>query len=222
TLHADEPTPEVDWSAGAVSLLSTARPWPETGRPRRAGVSAFGMGGTNAHVIVEQADTEHTEHAEPAAHADPERAESAPADDAGARGTEHEALPWVVAGKTERALTAQAARLRDHLERHPELRPLDVAGTLVDGRAALEHRAVVVGADRTELLAGLDQLARDAEGAGRPDGAHVVRGTVTPAADRPVFVFPGQGAQWVGMARELMASAPVFAESMARCGEALA
>ncbi|MEU3961096.1 type I polyketide synthase [Streptomyces buecherae] len=219
TLHADEPTPEVDWSAGAVSLLSTARPWPETGRPRRAGVSAFGMGGTNAHVIVEQADTEHAEHA---AHADPERAAPAPADDAGAWGTEHGVLPWVVAGKTERALTAQAARLRDHLERHPELDPLDVAGTLVGGRAALEHRAVVIGADRTELLAGLDQLARDAEGAGGPDGAHVVRGTVTPAADRPVFVFPGQGAQWVGMARELMASAPVFAESMERCGEALA
>ncbi|WP_449344031.1 type I polyketide synthase [Streptomyces pactum] len=199
TLHADEPTPEVDWSAGAVSLLTAPRPWPATGRPRRAGVSAFGMGGTNAHVILEQP--------EPATDAD-EPGEGTPA--------EPGVLPWIVSGRTGPALLAQAERLRAHLAARPDAAPRDVAASLATTRAHLEHRAVVIGADRDALLAGLAGLARDEESAG------VVRGTAAPGGDRPVFVFPGQGAQWVGMARELMEAAPVFAESMERCGRALA
>ncbi|MFT2018187.1 type I polyketide synthase [Streptomyces sp. 796.1] len=230
TLHADEPTPEVDWESGAVALLDRSRPWPRTGRPRRAGVSAFGMGGTNAHVIVEQADPEQTGQptpirpapaAEPAAEPTTVATDTptAPADataPAGGAPAHPTVLPWVLSGKTERALRAQAERLVAHLTERPELAPLDVAGSLATTRAALEHRAVVIGADRTELLTGLTHLARDTEA---PD---VVRGTVNAGADRPVFVFPGQGAQWVGMARELRSAEPVFAAELSRCGDALA
>ncbi len=133
TLHADEPTPQVDWSSGTVRLLTEAREWrAEDDRPLRAGVSAFGFSGTNAHVILEQ-------------HRPVPREETAPA---------ITAAPWLVSGRTEAALRAQAARLHEHLTAHPELDPLDVAGTLATGRAALEHRAVV-----TDGLAGLAALA---------------------------------------------------------------
>ncbi|WP_374204240.1 type I polyketide synthase [Streptomyces sp. HPF1205] len=191
TLHADEPTPHVDWSSGAVALLAQSREWPETGRPRRAGVSSFGISGTNAHVILEQA---------------PEPVVVEPAD--GAVPLDMGGLvPWVLSGKGEAALRAQAERLAGAVA---GVDPGAVAAGLVRGRAVFEDRAVVLGADADELVAGLAEVASGGGVTGRAEGD-----------GRVVFVFPGQGSQWVGMARELIAASPVFAESIAACERAL-
>ncbi|MFD8159465.1 SDR family NAD(P)-dependent oxidoreductase, partial [Streptomyces solisilvae] len=179
TLHADELSPEVDWSAGAVELLTEAREWPETGRPRRAGVSAFGVSGTNVHVVLEQGP----EHTAPVAE----------------RSIHSDVVPWVLSGRSETALRAQAGRLRDHLEERPELRPADVGYALATGRSAFGHRAVVVGAEREELLRGLAELASGTA----PE-------TVADTG-KTAFLFTGQGAQRPGMGRELYAAFPVFA-----------
>ncbi|MGW2368388.1 type I polyketide synthase, partial [Streptomyces sp. NPDC001667] len=174
TLHADEPTPLVDWSAGAVELLNEARPWPEAGRPRRAGVSSFGISGTNAHVILEHAP-----------------AEDAAPDDPAAAG-----LPaWVVSGRTEEALVAQARRLRDHVAGQEALDVRAVGRALATTRSTFEHRAVIVGEDEKALLTGLDGLA-SGEGA-----AGLVRG-VAGGPVRSAVMFTGQGSQRVGMGRE--------------------
>ncbi|WP_232327752.1 type I polyketide synthase, partial [Herbidospora yilanensis] len=162
TLHVDEPTPHVDWAAGDVRLLTEARPWArETGRTRRAGVSGFGMSGTNAHVIIEEA---------PAARP---RSDTPPGD-----------APVVLSAHNPRALRAQAARLRDHLAARPGLLPSDLTRTLATGRAALTHRAAVAAGDRDALLTALTALAED-----RPDPL-LVRGQVRPLG-KTVFVFPG-------------------------------
>ncbi|KJS57874.1 type I polyketide synthase, partial [Streptomyces rubellomurinus] len=194
TLHVDEPSPHVDWASGEVALLTEARQWPQSERPRRAGVSSFGVSGTNAHVILEEAPVE----------------DRAPVQ--GARPLP--AVPVVVSGRSEAALREQADRLRAHLLARPELSPLDAGFSAATTRAQLERRAAVVAADRQELLAGLAALAT-AEPA-----ASVVEGQAI--GGKPVFVFPGQGAQWVGMAVELLDSSPVFAAEIAACGEALA
>ncbi|MFI0424919.1 SDR family NAD(P)-dependent oxidoreductase [Spongiactinospora sp. 9N601] len=191
TLHVDEPTPHVDWSAGAVSLLTEATVWPSVDRPRRAGVSSFGVSGTNAHVVLEQAPDQPVTEPEPV---------DGP-------------LPVVLSARDAAGLAGQAARLRSLLDERPELSVRDVAWSLVAHRSVMDHRAVVVAADRDELLAALEDLA-----AGTP-GAGVVRGTAT--ASRPVFVFPGQGSQWPGMAVELLASSPVFRARMEECARAL-
>ncbi|WJV44905.1 SDR family NAD(P)-dependent oxidoreductase [Streptomyces flavofungini] len=209
TLHVDEPTPEVDWTEGAVELLTEARAWPERdgGAPRRAGVSSFGMSGTNAHVILEQL---------PAA----EQPQPAGAD-TGDTGDVPEpvlagVVPLALSAKTEGALRDQAARLREHLLAHGDLELGDVAWSLAVARSRFDQRGVVLGRDRDELLAGLDALARDDASA-----QNVVVGRAQGGTVRPVFVFPGQGSQWAGMARELLDSSPVFAERMRECGEAL-
>ncbi|MGZ4563535.1 MAG: SDR family NAD(P)-dependent oxidoreductase [Mycobacterium sp.] len=194
TLHVDVPTPHVDWSAGAVSLLTEARPWPAQDRPRRAGVSSFGISGTNAHVIVEQPPTE------------PES--PAPVgDDAPA--------PWVLSARSAEALANQASRLLARLNDDPGVRAVDVAWSLVSTRSLFEHRAVLVGADRERLLAGLAEVAAGAPGAGAAVGRAQPVG-------KTVFVFPGQGSQWVRMGAELLDSSPVFAEHLQRCEKALA
>nr|MDQ2959151.1 acyltransferase domain-containing protein [Actinomycetota bacterium] len=194
TLHVDAPTAQVDWSAGAVSLLTSAQPWPETGEARRAAVSAFGISGTNAHVIIEQA---------PVADAVPSLSDAVPS-----------VLPWVLSGKSEPALRAQAARLHRFLDGDSAVSVTDLALSLASSRVMFEHRGVVVGADRTELLAGLSALA-----AGESI-ANVLTG-VAGSRRKPVFVFPGQGSQWVGMALGLLDSSPVFASSIAECEQAL-
>ncbi|MDX3745666.1 SDR family NAD(P)-dependent oxidoreductase [Streptomyces sp. AK08-02] len=205
TLHADRPTPTVDWSAGAVELVTEAVPWPETGAPRRASVSSFGISGTNGHVVLEQAGTE--PEAAPQGETDPSDATAEPGLPA--------ALPWPVSARSREALRAQARRLAAHLAAHPGQRPLDVGHALATTRAALEHRAVVIAADEDGFLRGLRSLAEDTPDPGVP------RGTGTPGADT-AFVFPGQGSQWTGMAAELLDSAPVFAERIADCALALA
>ncbi|WP_428836715.1 SDR family NAD(P)-dependent oxidoreductase, partial [Streptomyces bangladeshensis] len=133
TLHVDEPSPEVDWSAGAVELLTEAREWPRVGRPRRAGVSSFGVSGTNAHVVLEEAPEE------------AERAEAA----------ELPAVPWLLSARSEAALRAQIERLRSFVAEHPEVRPADIGLSLATARSRFEHSALVVGTDRDELLAAL-------------------------------------------------------------------
>ncbi|GAA4184163.1 hypothetical protein GCM10022252_12610 [Streptosporangium oxazolinicum] len=196
TLHVAEPTPKVDWAAGAVELLTEPMPWAENGHPRRAGVSSFGASGTNVHVILEQAPAEDREERE---------------DGAARPGV----LLWPLSGRSEAALRAQSARLLSHLDERPGLDPADVALSLAVSRVPFEHRAVVVGRDRAGLLAGVGEVA-----AGET-GADVVTGTAN-LSGKTVFVFPGQGSQWVGMAVGMLDASPVFAERIAACERALA
>ncbi|MEV0186047.1 SDR family NAD(P)-dependent oxidoreductase, partial [Streptomyces sp. NPDC050625] len=197
SLHAGEPSRHIDWSAGAVRLLAEDQPWPEADRPRRAAVSSFGISGTNAHVILEQPPAE-----EPAGNAPQADGGGAP-------------VPWVLSARSAAALAEQARRLAESTAADGALRPVDVGYSLATGRSLFEHRAVVVGRDRDVLLSGLTAVAD-----GRP-AAGVLRGG--PAPDhQPVFVFSGEGSQWVGMARGLLDSSPVFAARMAECAAALA
>src|SRR5271168_3081100 len=192
TLHVDAPSPHVDWSAGAVSLLTEAQSWPANGRARRAGVSSFGISGTNAHVIIEECPP-----AEPN--------ESAP---------QPPVVPWVVSAKSAAALAAQASRLAESIGARQQLGIADVGWSLA-GRSTFEHRAVVLGHDRSQMLAGLGELAD-----GMPGGS-VITGHAAPAG-KTAFVFPGQGSQWIGMGVELLDTAPVFAAQMNACAEAFA
>ncbi|MFE6337694.1 SDR family NAD(P)-dependent oxidoreductase [Streptomyces sp. NPDC057798] len=195
TLHVDEPTPHVDWTAGHVSVLTEPRPWDtrEEGGTRRAAVSSYGISGTNAHVILEEAPTE----PEP----DPVAASGT--------GSGWPVVPWVVSGRTAGALAAQAGRLAGVTGD-----PVDVGWSLWASRTALEHRAVVWGRERAELTAGLEALASGAVAGNVVAGSAVVSGA-------PVFVFPGQGSQWLGMGRGLLDSSPVFAARIAECEAAL-
>jgi len=197
TLHVDEPTPKVDWSTGTVALLTDAQPWEPADRPRRAAVSAFGIGGTNAHVIIEEPPADTREQAPPVP------------------GPLPGPLPWLLSARGKKALTAQAGVLLAHVEEHLELAPADVAHTLAHQRAHLDHRAAVVGADRNELLAGLTALIAQES----PDG--LVRGVAGPGHGKVAFLFPGQGSQYAGMARELAEHHPVFAERLRECAAAL-
>ncbi|WP_072690196.1 type I polyketide synthase [Rhodococcus marinonascens] len=206
TLHVDQPTPHVDWSTGSVSLLTENRDWPEADRPRRAAVSSFGISGTNAHVVLEQFLPVESQYDPPS----PEPRSPEPGSRSG------EVLAWFVSGQTEPALRSQAERLREYAADHPELPPAAVARALLGSRATFDHRAAVIGAEPQRLLAGLDALSR---GAPSPD---VVTGVALEAGDRPVFVFPGQGSQWVGMAAELLDSSPAFADAVQECADALA
>ncbi|WP_417801295.1 type I polyketide synthase [Streptomyces sp. NRRL B-2790] len=209
TLHADTPSHEVDWSAGAVALLTEERSWPRGQRPRLAGVSSFGISGTNAHVVLEEGDPL------------PGTALSSDADAAASPclegpGTPAGPLPFVLSARTADGLPAQARALRAHLLARPKLAPPDVAWSLATARSSFDHRAVVVAADREELLHGLDVLGT----------ADAVRPTsvVTDTAHRGrvALMFPGQGSQWLGMGRRLLAESEVFAASVRECEQALA
>ncbi|MFF7634990.1 type I polyketide synthase [Kitasatospora sp. NPDC008050] len=189
TLHVDEPTPHVDWSAGAVELLTQARPWPETGRPRRAAVSSFGVSGTNAHVVIEQGVVE-------------------PAPDEDGPGVALQPtrpLPLVITGRDERSLRAQAARLLEHVTGRAELGPAELGFSLATSRTALKRRAALLVRDRGEALAALGALAD-----GEPTTARLVLGTAG-SAGRTAFLFAGQGSQRAGMGAELSETFPVFA-----------
>ncbi|WP_138898196.1 type I polyketide synthase, partial [Streptomyces chryseus] len=192
TLHVDEPSTKVDWSAGAVELLTERRPWPEVDRPRRAAVSAFGVSGTNAHVIIEQAPA------------------TAPKE-AAAEAATPSVVPWLVSAKTASALRAQAGRLADTTG---DFAPVDVAHTLLTSRSLFPERAVVIAEDHEGFDHGLRALASDGP------AAELVTGTAD-VDGKTAFVFPGQGHQWAGMGAQLLESSPVFAAAMAECAQAL-
>ncbi|WP_374213021.1 type I polyketide synthase [Crossiella sp. SN42] len=244
TLHVDEPTPHVDWSAGAVSLLTEAREWPETGRPRRAAVSSFGVSGTNAHTILEQAPvasaTEAANAAPVALAAGTANAASvasaagtaAPAPVASPAGTAAQApgelavqpgaavasapvLPLALSARGPEALRAQATNLLSFLDANPDLPLADLGRALALGRSAFENRAVAITRDRAELRTALTALANAEPAANLITGDSIGTGKV-------VFVFPGQGSQWRGMAVELLETSPVFAARLTECAEALA
>ncbi|MFI5783804.1 SDR family NAD(P)-dependent oxidoreductase [Nocardia sp. NPDC051570] len=195
SLGVDAPSGKVDWSAGAVELLTQARPW-ESEDPRRAGISAFGVSGTNAHVILEQVTLEHAGPSEP-------------------RRDRATATPWVLSAKSAPALAKQAFRLLSSVDAEPDLDPEDIGVALATTRNVMSHRAVLVGADRAQLREALVALA---DGQAAPG---VSIGVAGEPAD-PVFVFPGQGSQWTGMAVELLGQSPVFAAAMAECATACA
>ncbi|WP_425412722.1 type I polyketide synthase, partial [Micromonospora halophytica] len=210
TLHVDAPSSKVDWSSGAVALLTEARDWPVVDRPRRAAVSSFGISGTNAHVIIEQADAAQ---AEPAAgHPTGQTASADALPDAPGRqpGTDNDlpVVPWLVSARSEPALAGQARRLAEFTGGCDDLSPLDIGWSLATSRAALEHRAVLLSADRDGLRAGLSALA---EGTTAPG---LVTGEVTPG--RRAMLFTGQGAQRPGMGRELYDRFPVYADAFDR------
>ncbi|QTD96714.1 type I polyketide synthase [Streptomyces cyanogenus] len=195
TLHINEPTPHVDWESGAVKLLTEQTPWPDTGHPRRAAVSSFGISGTNAHLILEAAPPSTTTN---------QHTEQPPADTP---------LPYLLSAKTQTALRTQATRLHHHLTHHPHLDTTAVARTLATTRTHFDHRAAVIATDTTDLLNGLTTLANG------ETAPHTLQGRTTEGG--VVFVFPGQGSQWPGMASELLASSAPFREKAEECDAAL-
>ncbi|UJB40466.1 acyltransferase domain-containing protein [Streptomyces sp. A1-5] len=189
TLNVDHPTPHVDWTDNTIQLLTQPQPWPTTDHPRRAAVSAFGISGTNAHLILEQ----------------PPHTPTTPTTETGSAPGDGAPLPWLLSAKSPAALRAQADRLSAALADAPGT-PLAAAHTLATRRTHLDHRAVVVAGAREELVAGLTALA-----AGRPAGG-VLSGTAR-TGGKLAFLFTGQGSQRPGMGRELYAAYPVFADA---------
>lgn len=194
TKHVDRPSPHIRWETGRIELLTESAPWPDTGRVRRAAVSSFGLSGTNAHVILEQAPRVLDQHGRPEG--------------------DDRAVAWLLSGRSPSAIADQARRLLTHLNEHPYLRAVDVCGSLLR-RTRHQYRVIVTGGTRPELVAGLTAF-RD----GRPAPNVLARRATTPG--KTVFVFPGQGGQWPGMARELLATTPVFAAAIAECERAFA
>ncbi|AUX43616.1 polyketide synthase [Sorangium cellulosum] len=203
SLHFRAPNPHIPWSALPVEVAAEPLPWPRNGKPRLAGVSSFGISGTNAHVVLEEA---------PACEMSGGSVGAARDGDA----SRPHVFPALLSGKTEEALLAQARRLHEHLAARPDLDPVDVAYSLATSRTHFEHRAVMVARDRDTLIAALRSLAD-----GQPGEGTVVAQSVAGAGKR-VFVFPGQGSQWPSMARRLMESSRVFREQIEACTRAFA
>ncbi|MBJ8338090.1 SDR family NAD(P)-dependent oxidoreductase [Antrihabitans sp. YC3-6] len=195
TLHVDSPSAHVDWASGEVALLTEPQKWSRNGRPRRAGISSFGVSGTNAHLILEEPPLD-----EPVA-------------DGAGQPRRQQVVPVLLSGRSDGAVRQQADRLRAQLIAQPELSVLDVGFATVTTRAQLERRAVVVAADRGALLSGLAAIS-----AADP-AVHVVEGVPT-GSGKAVFVFPGQGAQWARMAVDLLDTSTVFAAEIATCAAA--
>jgi acyl transferase domain-containing protein len=198
TLHVDSPSEHVDWSAGAVSLVTENSPWPETGRARRAAVSSFGISGTNAHVILEQPPVDNSGQDDLGA---PKL--SVPASSMDVGGPEATpGTPWVLSAKSPEALRAQASRL---ITQSGEDRPQDIAYSLLTTRTLFRHRAVVIADDHAGFVRGLNAVVNDEAGPGVATGLAV--------GGKTAFVFSGQGAQRAAMGRQLHARFPVFAKA---------
>ncbi|MFD5466857.1 beta-ketoacyl synthase N-terminal-like domain-containing protein [Kitasatospora sp. NPDC127059] len=238
TLHASEPSPHVDWTAGSVALLAEARPWPHENRPHRAAVSSFGVSGTNAHVIVEEAPGPADATPEGASangtsanitsanitSANGASSNGTPLDGTSPNGTPVHGtsmhgtapddtaarpVPLVLSARNEPALRDAARELAARLAADPAPRPVDVAFSLATTRTAMAQRAVVVGTDRAELTRGLDALAR-----GDLLPGNVVVGRAEPGPGGLAYLFTGQGSQRAGMGRALAAAHPVFADAL--------
>jgi acyl transferase domain-containing protein/thioesterase domain-containing protein len=206
TLHVDKPSANIDWSSGAIELLTEAEPWQANGRLRRVGVSAFGMSGTNVHVVLEEAAEEE---GAPAAIAEGGRRSGE-----GAQPPLPGPLPLIFAAKTEPALREAAGNLAALMQDEAAPRPLDAAYSLATTRSRFRRRAAVVGTSREQLIERLAAFAARSEAEGACRGESREEG-------RPVFLFPGYGSQWDGMAVELLDSSPLFAAQLRRCDEAL-
>jgi acyl transferase domain-containing protein len=234
SLNFQQPSPEVPLRELRLRVQQELGPWPAAERPLLAGVSSFGLGGTNCHVVLgEPPSAERRAAAAGAAVSGGARGKAAQAADhdrggraagGGLEGAPQAlsggplgdgALAWVVSGRGESALRAQAWRLAEHLERDPDLAADAVGYSLATGRTAFERRAVVLGGDRQELLDGLRALALG------QSTASVARGAASGAGERVVFIFAGQGSQWNGMALDLLDASPVFAERIRACSDAL-
>ncbi|UHH21996.1 type I polyketide synthase [Streptomyces malaysiensis] len=194
SLHIDEPTPHVDWSAGDIHLLAEAREWPRGEHPRRAGISSFGISGTNAHVIVEQAPEE-----PPAAVG---AGAGEPVEPVGGP------VPWVVSARGAEALRGQARALAARVNADPGVSTDEVGWSLLRSRTLFDHRAVVIGQNREELVSGLEALA-----AGEPHPGVVEAGKAAEVTGQTAFLFSGQGSQRPGMGAELYNRFPIFAEA---------
>ncbi|MGW3570400.1 SDR family NAD(P)-dependent oxidoreductase, partial [Streptomyces sp. NPDC000941] len=210
SLYAEHPTERIDWAGGGLEVAGHARAWPRGERVRRAGVSAFGISGTNAHVVIEEAPEDLTPSAVPSAPSAPSRRDNT-------GGERPEATLFPLSARGLSALRGQAGRLLDALTAAEPGPPLSaVVATLAHHRTHFERRAVVVARHRDELLSGLRGLA-----SGQADENLVVEARETLPPGKLAFVFPGQGAQWAGMARDLLARSALFADELDRCDAAL-
>ncbi|GDY59162.1 hypothetical protein SVIO_097850 [Streptomyces violaceusniger] len=212
SLHIDEPTPHVDWSAGDVHLLTEAREWPRGEHPRRAGVSSFGISGTNAHLILEQAPEEaatvqRDAEAGPVGLAGPVEL-TGPVESVESVEPVGGPVPWVVSARGTEALRGQARALAARVNADPAVSAAEVGWSLLRSRTLFDHRAVVIGQDREELVAGLEALAT-----GEPHPGLVHPGAASEVAGQTVFLFSGQGSQRPGMGAELYDRFPAFAEA---------
>jgi acyl transferase domain-containing protein/acyl carrier protein len=239
TLHVREPSKEIDWSSGVLSLLTQSVPWRSNGEPRRAGVSSFGIGGTNAHLIIEEpgmsspsAPSRSVLAVDGAGDPDRELREEDESESAEVETNVVNAGPgvflssdpdgsamnltlWPVSGRGAAALRAQALKLHEHVEESPGLDPADV-GLALARKPAFEDRAVILGQSREHMLSDLDSVAQ-----GEPT-SNVVYGSAEADGRDLVWVFPGQGAQWAGMALELLDGSPTFSQALVACEDAFA
>ena len=187
SLHFEEPNPQIDFTNSPFYVNTTLSEWQAGQTPRRAGVSSLGIGGTNAHMILEEAPT------------------------VAASGSSR---PWqllVLSAKTSSALETATASLAAHLKQHPDLNPADVAYTLQVGRKAFDHRRVVVCQNLDDGVKALDS----------PNSQRVLTHFQEKRDRSIVFMFPGQGAQYVNMALELYQTEPIFREQVDSCAELL-
>ncbi|MFF3247336.1 beta-ketoacyl synthase N-terminal-like domain-containing protein, partial [Streptomyces sp. NPDC002870] len=218
SLNFRTPNPDIPLDSLNLRVGTSLTPWPRKDASLLAGVSSFGMGGTNCHVVLSDWTA-----AQPAVgrNADADGSETGGLLARRPGAADAPTMLWALSGRSEPALRAQAGRLLAHVKANPGPSPADVGFSLATGRSSFEHRGIVLGRDRDELLQGLEALAEGAGAPGLVEGRPAADISQSEDARGPVFVFPGQGAQWAGMGRELLDASPVFAASMQACAKAL-